>query len=282
MVSRRDYTKEAVDAARLILQEILHILGDYRDNIVLIGGWVPGVLFNQMENPHPGSIDVDLALDHRKFIDEGYKTIRDLLVSKGYREGRYSYIFLKDIINERGNKITVEVDLLSGEDYGTGKSHRHQRIEDIKALKVRGCDLAFEINEKIELKGELPDGGMDSITIRVAGIVPFLVMKGLALDNRLKEKDAFDIYYCLNVDLDELEALVEKFKPYLKVDMVQEGLRKIKKHFSTVDDIGPKHVADFDLIEDSEERDRIQRVAYEKVKYLMDKLGISDENGRPS
>jgi hypothetical protein len=47
------------------------------------------------------------------------------------------------------------------------------------------------------LDGELPGGGKDSVTIRVASIVPFIVMKAMALDDRLKEKDARDIYYCL-------------------------------------------------------------------------------------
>ena len=34
---------------------------------------------------------------------------------------------------------------------------------------------------------------------RVAAIVPWLVMKGMALADRLKEKDAYDVYCCVNV-----------------------------------------------------------------------------------
>jgi len=41
MVTRRDYTDEAVKAAKSVLIELTHLLGEYRDNIVLIGGWVP-------------------------------------------------------------------------------------------------------------------------------------------------------------------------------------------------------------------------------------------------
>ena len=37
MVTRRDYTEEAVEAARSVLVEVLHLLGEYRDNIVLVG-----------------------------------------------------------------------------------------------------------------------------------------------------------------------------------------------------------------------------------------------------
>ena len=66
MVTRRDYTAEAVEAAKSVLIELTHLLGEYRDNIVLIGGWVPELLIPQKPRPHVGSIDIDLALNHLK------------------------------------------------------------------------------------------------------------------------------------------------------------------------------------------------------------------------
>ena len=39
MVTRRDYTAEKVKAARSVLIELIRLLGVYRDDIVLIGGW---------------------------------------------------------------------------------------------------------------------------------------------------------------------------------------------------------------------------------------------------
>ena len=44
MVTRRDYTAEGVEAARSVLIELVHLLGEYKDDIVLIGGWIPEVL----------------------------------------------------------------------------------------------------------------------------------------------------------------------------------------------------------------------------------------------
>lgn len=64
MVTRKDYTAEAVEAAHSVLIEVIHLLGEYRENIVLIGGWVPDILLSKDGEPHVGSIDVDLALDH--------------------------------------------------------------------------------------------------------------------------------------------------------------------------------------------------------------------------
>ena len=41
MVIRPDYETEAVNAAKSVLLELTRLLGQYRDEIVLIGGWVP-------------------------------------------------------------------------------------------------------------------------------------------------------------------------------------------------------------------------------------------------
>ena len=76
MVTRTDYNQIAVNAAYSVLIEILRILGEYRENVVLIGGWVPQILFQSENELHTGSIDIDLALDHRHINDEGYKGIQ--------------------------------------------------------------------------------------------------------------------------------------------------------------------------------------------------------------
>lgn len=71
MVTQRDYSEELVKAARSVLLELMHLLGEYWEHIVLVGGWVPDILLNRTDNPHIGSIDVDLALNHRKIRDKG-------------------------------------------------------------------------------------------------------------------------------------------------------------------------------------------------------------------
>lgn len=76
-------------------------------------------------------------------------------------------------------EIDVEIDLLAGEYAGTGKSHRTQRVQDVQPRKARGCDLAFDLPvAEILVEGSLPEGGRDVARVRVASIVPFLVMIG--------------------------------------------------------------------------------------------------------
>jgi len=270
MVTRRDYAAEGAEAARSVMIELAHLLGEYRKYLVIIGGWVPELLF---PGYHVGSMDVDLAIDHRRLPEEGYKTVQELLRSRGYRQGKQSFSFLRDVpMGER--MITVQVDLLAGEYAGTGRSHRHQRVQDVLARKVRGCDIAFDDPKEVTIEGKLPGGGEDSVRVQVASVVSFLVMKGMALDERMKEKDAWDIYYCVRNYPGGLDALAEELRSHIGHALVREGLEKIAKHFASAKQVGPKYVADFDEVSDPEDRELLQRDAYERVRHILNKVGI--------
>ncbi len=164
------------------------------------------------------------------------------------------------------------MDLLAGEYEGTGRGRRTQKVQDVRPRKARGCDLAFDLYTEVVVEGTLPGGGLDRATIRVASIAPFLVMKGMALADRLKEKDAYDIYYCVRHYPGGIDALVEAFHPHATHGLVQEGLRKIAEKFASPEHSGPKHVADFLEIDDAEERELLQRDAYERLHALLQRI----------
>lgn len=269
MVTRIDYADDAVTAARSVMIELAHLLGEYQKYLVIIGGWVPELLFPG----HIGSIDVDLAIDHRHLPEEGYKSIHDLLLSRGYKEGGQGFSFLRDVV--RNNRtITVQLDLLAGEYEGTSKRHRHQRVQDVLVRKVRGCDIAFDDPQEVTIEGQLPDGASDSVRVQVASVSSFLVMKGMALDDRMKEKDAWDIYYCVRNYPGGLDALIDELRPHLGHSLVREGLTKIAEAFASEKQVGPTWVADFEGISDSEDRESLRRDAFERVNYVLGKLEI--------
>ena len=271
VVKRTDYTADAVEAARSVLLELTHLLGEYHDGIVIVGGWVPDLLFSAAGQRHIGSLDVDVALDHQMLQEAGYKTILQLLLSHGYRQGEQPFMFFRTIRID-GRDIEVQIDFLAGEYAGTTRGHRTQRVQDTHPRKARGCDLAIKFATEVHLSGRLPDGGKDSGVIRVASIVPFLVMKAMALAGRLSEKDAWDIYYCLRYYPGGPDQLVKEFRPHLKHGLVQEGLTKIAEKFASPDHVGPRHVADFEELTDPEERALLQRDAFERVNALIARL----------
>src|SRR4030042_1379924 len=275
MVKMSDYGQPEVQACFSVIVEIITILGEFRDNIVLIGGNVPPLLIPSAKEKHPGSLDVDLALDFKKISNTAYKTIVKTLLSRGYYQtGEQPFIFYRDIDIEPGKKTTVQIDLLAGEYGGTGKNHRHQKVQDVQARKARGCDLVFDAPLKVKIKGTLPNGAINEVTINIPSAGPFLVTKGMALWDRLKEKDAFDIFFCCRYFPGGIEALAETIKPVIGNKLAQEGLGKIKAKFSEITSIGPIGVADFMEPEDREERERIQREAFELVNKLMELLRI--------
>ena len=123
------------------------------------------------------------------------------------------------------------MDFLAGEYGGTGKSRRTQKALDIQPRKARGCDLAFQVApETVTLRGHLPDGAADEVRVRIASVVPFLVMKGMALEDRRKAKDAYDIYFILQNYPGGVDAVVQAFKPHLKLGLSKRASRKSREN----------------------------------------------------
>jgi hypothetical protein len=270
----RDYSEDQIAAAKSVLLELVRLLAEYRDDIVVVGGWVPELILPAHPSRHVGTIDVDLALNHASLQEAGYETIRRLLLRRGYEpHEQQPFIFFRTIYIT-GKPIRVEVDFLAGEYGGTGKSHRTQKIQDTRARKARGCDLAFEMHSEVRVEGTLPEGGRDSATVLVASIVPFLVMKGMALHERLKEKDAWDIYFATTNYPGGIDALVAETRPHLNESLVREGLEKIGEKFASPEHVGPAFVADFDDVHDPDQRARLMRDAYERINYFLLKLGL--------
>lgn len=272
-MSRRDYSAEIVSAARSVLLEVNRLLGEYAGQIVVIGGWVPDLLLPDAAD-HVGSIDVDLALNHLQLDEIGYRSILEHLVSNGYRQGEHPFIFYRTFGQDAG-EITVQVDFLAGELAGTGKSHRTQVVQGMRPRKARGVDIVFRSYETVTITGRLPEGGFDAASIQVASIPAFLVMKGFAMAGRLKDKDPWDIYYCIRNYPGGTAKLIEKFRTLPSNDLVKEALRNIAQKFSAPDAVGPIQVANFEEPADPLERELIRRDAFERVRNFLNGLGVS-------
>ena len=266
MVTFRDYAEEAVEAARSVMIELTHLLGEYRDDIVIVGGWVPPLLLGH-DAEHVGSMDVDLALNHRTLNEVGYRTIGEALAGADYvQDSEQPFIFRKKV-EVREQEVEVQVDLLAGEYEGTGRRRRTQRTQDVRPRKARGCDLAFDGPVEVCVKGTLPDGSLDSVLVRVAAIGPFIAMKGMAMRDRLKQKDPYDIYFLLrNAPMDDV---VESVRGLRDHGLMREALAVIQEKFASPNHVGPQHVADFLDEHDPEMRGILARDVFERVRALL-------------
>lgn len=272
MAIKSEYESREVEAAQRVLIDLMQILGEYREGMVLIGGWVPYYHFGK---DHIGSMDIDIALDKDKITGEVYNTIREHLQKHRYQEGKQPFIFLKDITIDTGEPITVEVDFLAGEYDGTDPKHRHQEIQpDLKARKARGSELALKYCTRMVTKGTTPDGSANTVEFKLSNVLPFIVMKGMALYDRDKEKDAWDIYFCVKHFKGGVKELAKQFRTILDNGLVQEGLAKIRFKFVSIDDFGPSSVVAFEALQDRTEQEQLRRDAFEQVSTMLDALEI--------
>lgn len=271
-----DYDSRAVEAARRVLLELTRVLGEYDEEIAVVGGWVPPLLMP--EAGHIGSTDVDLALDHEALQEPGYATLRALLErSDYYADEEQNYVFYRDVTLGDGlepDPVVVEVDLVAAE-YGlAGKKRQSQPVQDLRARKARGADLVFDrrLAEEVPVEGPLPDGALLRTRVRVAGPVPFLVMKANAIARRDKPKDAYDVWFLLSNHRAGLDGLAAAVAEHADHGLVREALGHLADAFASVDHVGPRAVADFlELEPGTDEYDRVRQDAYQRVQFILER-----------
>ena len=236
MVNLDDYSDDAIAACKSVLVESLTVLGRHRQHLVLVGGWVPPLLMP--DAGHIGTIDIDLAIDSRQIPAYLYETISNDLQRAGYRTTGIPNRFEREV-RVGSKKVTVKLDLITGEYGHPPDGGTHQLIQGMPVWRSRGVDVALDHSVEIRVSGALPDGGVNEVRLRVAVITAFLVMKAFALDERKKEKDAYDIYFCLANHPGGIGALAHEFRPLMDNGLVREALAKTCAKFKTIDSVGP-------------------------------------------
>lgn len=267
-----DYSEGQKDAAYMILGEIVNLLNEFADNIRIIGGWVPSLLYP--DSDHIGSIDVDVLLDQQQIKrTESYKTIKRILIQNGYSRHPEKYFTFVKTVEIQGVPYTVDVDFLSGK-YGGDGGAVSKHVDGIKALPATGGNFAFEFPPTdVKIEYRRPDGALDSGHVNVISVVPYLVMKTTAL-GRGKPKDAYDIYYTIDNYPGGVRALATEFIPYASKELVQQMKEKLQEKFASVDHAGPVDIVSFLAITNEDESSRIKQDAYQKIKFLVDKLEV--------
>ena len=259
--------------------ELGRTLGSYKDSIVLIGGWVPYLLIREYGKggfDHIGSIDIHLAVDPEKIDAQAYASIVELIEGRGYgqrlnRNGEpILFSYTKDYISPEDNQTyAIQVDFLTYRG-SQGRRHRHRNVQtDLPARVAEGCEIAFQHNATIEIKGTLPDGAETKIDLKILDIPGCLGMKGITLGERYKEKDAYDIYTVVTQCMGGPEAVAEMVKPFLGEELIVRGIGSIKEKFRDQRGEGPTWTALFMEPYDEEQRMRVQaKVFVEMQKFI--------------
>lgn len=242
-----DYDDRTTAAVRSVLVEIGQILGGYRGKFAVIGGAVPWLLLNQSEMPHVGTMDVDLGLDAESLGDGEYARLVESLLGQGYRqqENLRRFQLVRTVpAKDSGSDINVVVDFLMPRDANIAKN-TPPLIADFAVQRADGADLALRFYQLVAIDGEMPGGGVNNVRIAVASIPALLAMKGYAIANRLKQKDAYDIYFSVRNFPGGIEPLAEATRPLLEVETARIGYLHISQKFRAPEDFGPMRVKQF-------------------------------------
>jgi len=223
------------------------------------------------EDPYIGTLDVDLVVDPISVPDEVYRTIAELLRERGYVQLDQPFRWLRPVEID-GRSIDVEVDLLAPATPRSGTRHRHERIGgEPLARRTEGAELVRSGHVEREIAGVLPDGRPQRVSVRVATPAALVILKALAMGQRDKPKDAYDIDYILrHIGVEEVAAGVREFGA---AKAVKKAFAVLAERFSSIDAIGPESVALYRRVPlGSSEADQLQAAAYARVHELLRRL----------
>ncbi len=245
-----DYAPGCNQLVRQTCLEVATRLGDFREQLCVVGGLVPSLIIDQSRRAtgveeHIGTIDLDLGLSIVVLDDRLYEQI-----AKRLRDADFA-----PDVNPAGNLTTqrwrskagVTVDFLIPLAADTDKGGRLRNLEDgFAAIITPGLDLAFQDAQLVQLREALPGGGGEATReIQVCGPAAFIVLKALAFDKRGKPKDAYDLFYVLRNHADGVERIGQKIRSFGERAEVHGALAVLRRDFTTGDSLGAARVAEF-------------------------------------
>lgn len=212
-----DYDDRTTAAVKAVLIEIGQILGSFKGKFAIVGGAVPWLLLGNDDMPHVGTLDVDVGLDAEALGDGEYATLIEALRAHGCQqrgELRRFQLVRKVPTRDGGNAIDIIVDFLMPRDAEIVKNVP-PLISDFAVQRADGADLATRFYQLVAISGAMPAGGTNRVEIAVCSIPALIAMKGHAVRGRYKQKDAYDIYYCIRNYPGGPSVLAEACRPLL-------------------------------------------------------------------
>ena len=274
-----DYDDRTTAAVKSVLVEIGQILGSFEGRFAIIGGAVPWLLLDGADMPHVGTADVDLGLNPAALGDGEYARLVESLQKHGYlqRDSLRRFQLVRTVpARDDGPDIDIIVDFLMPRDAEIAKN-APPLVSQFAVQRADGADLAFRFHQMVTIEGLMPNGDRNRVSIAVASIPALLAMKGYAVANRLKRKDAYDIYYSIRNFPDGIDALVEATQPLIDVESALQGYLSISEKFRNVEDFGPSSVRRFvegtDLLGDRT-ADQWQQDAFGQVDAWLRGIGL--------
>jgi hypothetical protein len=273
-----DYDAATTARCERALVTLLGDLGPWRERIYLVGGLAPRYLVGRLPDgarAHVGTTDVDLVIGVA-LGDETpatYRTLQNNLEKSHFDPTDPGFRWVREV---DGVKVVVEF-LCETESVPAGFVFRPKAGStgsNVGAFNVRGANLVrYDYVERV-LEGErLDGGGRSKVTVRVANLLPYTVLKALAFQDRHENKDSYDLVFCLLHFDDGPEAAGREAarSAIAHHASVTGALELLDERFRDVGQDGPTAYATF-LAQpgDDEATARLRREAVATVRTFLD------------
>ncbi len=196
--------------------------------------------------PTSETLDVDLGLDAEALGDGEYATLVKSLMSHGYQQRKQLRRFqlVRTVPGHDAGTIDVVVDFLMPRDAEIVRNVP-PLVDEFAVQRADGAELALRFYQMVAITGSMPSGGVNRVEIAVCSIPALLAMKGHAVNGRYKQKDSYDIYYCIRNYPDGIERLAEACRPLLAHASAVRGFSFIAEKFDRLDGYGPTCIRRF-------------------------------------
>lgn len=291
------YSMDVTAACERTLLTLLGAFGTLKHTLRLVGGLVPRYLTPEVPPDvpaHAGTSDVDVVLNIQVIAEGGgYAALADQLSSRGFT--RY--------VNPDGNRsswrwrrqvdehMSVLVEFLR--DSGDAQPGRVISVdgEHVSALTMRYAGIVHDWYREASITGELLDGGgVSSEVVRIADVPSFVVLKALALDDRVEHKDAADLIHVIRYagSIEDVAMMfVERELSGNHPGAISAGLDALRRRFCDDEHVegylkvGPVRYAEFHFSGDEDAKVRDQRYAAGLVQTLLDLIrdGLNEKRG---
>ena len=260
-----DYTREATERCERVLVTVLGNIGPWSDHIFLAGGLAPRYLIGELPEgarPHVGTTDIDLVISLSVTEDdvEAYRTLERNLRDAGFEQTDPSFRWKGDV-----EGIVVLVEFLCDTDQvaeGRIFKPKHGLGSNLGAFNVAGAQLAARDYIEVDVTAErLDGGGRSTVTVRVANLLPYVVLKINAFQDRHENKDAYDLVYCLRnyrEDPDDVGRTLAE-SAIADDERVTDALSLLAERFAEAENDGPSAYAAFLAEGDEEEYEQLRR-----------------------
>jgi len=205
MAGVEDYDPTITVLCERMLATVIGNAGFWRRRLYLVGGLVPRYLCgpSAVEAPvHVGTRDVDLAV--MLMVDEptskSYETLTKNLLDAGFVQAPRSedpdFRWRKQV-----GAVSLVLEFICDTDEvppGRNFKPRSGSGSRFQAFNVRGARLVSLDCKLVQISAErLDEGGLAVAGVQVAGLLPFMVLKIFAFDDRHHDKDAYDMVWTL-------------------------------------------------------------------------------------